>query len=152
MTEETKRLLDEFDFYVGIDLASEKHQACVVNRSGRVVGELAFEHSGVGLIDFIRSLDKLTGGMVTQVAIVVETPRGPIVECVLERGYSVFSIIRSSLTGFATATLWLVQKTIDETPLYWPTLSGRICRYSGEYNRKARQGSACESSPGLRMI
>ena len=46
-------LIGDFDFYVGTDLAVEKHQACVVNRTGRVVGELAFEHSGTGLIDFI---------------------------------------------------------------------------------------------------
>ena len=28
-------LTDDFDFYVGIDLAAEKHQACVVNRTGK---------------------------------------------------------------------------------------------------------------------
>src|SRR4051794_5672954 len=31
-------LVDGFDFYVGIDLAVEKHQVCVVNRTGKVVG------------------------------------------------------------------------------------------------------------------
>ena len=39
-----QRLIDDLDFYVGIDLAAEKHRACVVNRSGKVVGELGFEH------------------------------------------------------------------------------------------------------------
>ena len=85
-------MIGDFDFYVGIDLAAEKHQACVVNRTGKVVGELAFEHSGTGLIDFIHSLEKLSGSLATRVGIVLETPRGPVVECVLERGYSVFSI------------------------------------------------------------
>jgi transposase len=93
-------LIDDLDFYVGIDLAAEKHQACVVNRTGKVVGELAFEHSGAGLIDFIRWLEKLTGPMATRVGVVLETPRGPIVECVLERGYSVFSINPKQLDRF----------------------------------------------------
>src|SRR3954452_24010993 len=67
-------LIDDFDFYVGIDLAFEKHQACVINRTGKVVGELAFEHSGAGLIDFIHSLEKLSGSLTTRVGIVLETP------------------------------------------------------------------------------
>lgn len=100
ITEETKALRDDFDFFVGIDLAAQKHQACVVNRSGKVVGELAFEHSGAGLTAFIRSLDKLTGAMVDRVAIAAETPRGLIVECVLERGYSAFSINPKQLDRF----------------------------------------------------
>jgi hypothetical protein len=29
----------EFAFYVGIDLAAEKHQACLVNSDGKVVAE-----------------------------------------------------------------------------------------------------------------
>jgi hypothetical protein len=116
-TEDTK-LMDDFDFYVGIDLAAQKHQACVVNRTGKVVGELAFEHSGAGLTEFIRLLDKLTGAMVERVAIAAETPRGPIVESVLERRYSVFSINPKQLDRFRDLTRWRVRKTIDETPLY----------------------------------
>jgi transposase len=72
----------------------------VVNRTGKVVGELAFEHSGAGLTEFIRSLDKLTGDMVDRVAIAAETPRGLVVECVLERRYSVFSINPKQLDRF----------------------------------------------------
>ena len=93
-------LIDDFDFYVGIDLAVEKHQACVVDRTGKVVEELAFEHSGAGLIDFIHSLEKLSGSLATRVGIVLETPRGPVVECALERGYSVFSINPKQLDRF----------------------------------------------------
>jgi transposase len=52
------------------------------------------------LTAFIRSLDKLTGAMVDRVAIAAETPRGLIIECVLERGYSVFSINPKQLDRF----------------------------------------------------
>lgn len=101
ITEEIKALADDFDFYVGIDLAAAKHQACIVNRTGKVVGELAFDHSATGLTDFIRSLDKLAAGAtVDRVAIGAETPRGLIVESLLERGYSVFSINPKQLDRF----------------------------------------------------
>src|SRR4051794_12246933 len=80
-----------------IDLAVEKHQVCVVNRTGKVVGELAFEHSGAGLIDFIHWLEELSGSLTTRIGIVLETPRGPVVECVLEHGYSVFSILQEQV-------------------------------------------------------
>jgi transposase len=94
-------LADEFDFYVGIDLAATKHRACVVDRTGKVIGELAFEHSGPGLTDFIQSLDKLTGNIsVDHIAIAAETPRGLVVESVLERGYLVFSINPKQLDRF----------------------------------------------------
>jgi transposase len=99
--EESKALADDFDFYVGIDLASAKHQVCVVNRTGKVVGELAFEHSGPGLTAFTRWLDKLNGGAtVGHVAIAAEMPRGLIVESIMERGYSVFSINPKQLDRF----------------------------------------------------
>jgi len=79
-------LVDELEFYVGIDLATEKHQACLVNRSGKIVGEIAFEHSGSGLMDFLRFLEKTTNVPAARVGLALETPRGPVMECVLERG------------------------------------------------------------------
>ena len=93
-------MIDDFDFYVGIDWPSrEAPGVCRKSHRGKVIGELAFEHSGAGLIDFIHSL-KLNGSLATRVGIVLETPRGPVVECVLERGYSVFSINPKQLDRF----------------------------------------------------
>ena len=101
ITEEAKWLADDFAFYVGINLATAKHQVCVVNRAGKVIGELAFEHSGPGLTAFTRWLDKLTGvATVDHVAIAAETPRGLIVESIMERGYPVFSINPKQLDRF----------------------------------------------------
>jgi hypothetical protein len=94
-------LAQDFCFYVGIDLAAAKHHACVVNCAGKMIGEPAFEHSGEGLTNFFRALDKLTGGAsVDRVAIVAETPRGLVVESILERGYSIFSVNPKQLDRF----------------------------------------------------
>lgn len=93
-------LVHEFEFYVGIDLATEKHQACLVNREGKVVAEFAFEHSGSGLMGFIRFLEKTTSVPAARVGIALEAPRGPVIECVLERGYAVFSLNPMQLDRF----------------------------------------------------
>jgi Transposase len=58
------------------------------------------EHSGSGLIDFIRFLEKTTGVPGARVGLALETPRGPVSECVLERGYAVFSLHPMPLDRF----------------------------------------------------
>jgi len=91
---------NELEFFIGIDLAAEKHQACLIDIRGKVLGELTFEHSGSGVHEFIRSIEKRCGGGPDRVGIALETPRGPIVEYVLERGYEVFSINPKQLDRF----------------------------------------------------
>jgi transposase len=85
-------LNNTFQFYIGIDLGSDKHQVCLISRAGQTLAETVFEHSGSGLADFVHWLEKTTGVPAAQVGIALETPHGPVVECVLERGYAVFSI------------------------------------------------------------
>ena len=36
-------------WFVGVDWGSQKHQVCVIDAGGEVVGERAFEHGGLGL-------------------------------------------------------------------------------------------------------
>jgi transposase len=97
---ETKYLNNAFQFYIGIDLGSDKHQVCLISRAGQTLAETVFEHSGSGLADFVHWLEKTTGVPAAQVGIALETPHGPVVECVLERGYAVFSINPKQLDRF----------------------------------------------------
>ena len=43
MTSETRR------WFAGVDWGSEKHQVCLLDAAGKVVGERAFAHDGAGL-------------------------------------------------------------------------------------------------------
>ena len=43
MTGETKR------WFAGVDWGSERHQVCLLDGAGAVVGERAFAHGGAGL-------------------------------------------------------------------------------------------------------
>src|SRR4051812_26824755 len=51
-------------------------------------------------MEFIRFIEKTTGVPASQVGMALETPRGPVVECVLERDYAVFSINPKQLDRF----------------------------------------------------
>jgi hypothetical protein len=68
--------MNELDIFVGIDLAAEKHQACLIDKRGKIIGVLTFEHSGSGVHEFVRLLEKLRSGLPDQVGIALETPRG----------------------------------------------------------------------------
>ena len=66
-------------WFAGIDWGSEKHQACLLDLQGAIIGEREFSHSGVGLAelgDWILSI----AGAASAVAVAIEVPHGPIVD------------------------------------------------------------------------
>jgi transposase len=89
---------DGFQLFVGVDWASEEHEVCVVDPSGRKVGARAFKHSGDGLADLCAWL--LEMGDPGAIAIAIEVPHGAVVETLLERGFAVFSINPKQLDRF----------------------------------------------------
>ena len=85
MAEET------FAWFVGVDWGSEKHQACLLDAQGSILGEREFSHSGKGLselADWILSI----AGVASAVAVAVEVPHGPVVDVLLDRGFVVHAI------------------------------------------------------------
>jgi transposase len=84
--------MDEFRLYAGVDWATEAHQVCVVDASGKRLLERSFEHSAPGLAALADTLAKLGGGEPGRVAVSIETPRGAVVETLLERGFAVHAI------------------------------------------------------------
>src|SRR5215468_12189763 len=85
MAEET------FVWFAGVDWGSEKHQACIVDQQGTVVGERNFSHSGAGLTelgDWLLSI----AGTANAVAVAIEVPHGPVVDSLIDRGFAVYTI------------------------------------------------------------
>src|SRR5918998_483016 len=78
-------------WFAGVDWGSQKHQACVLDAAGKVVGERAFPHGGAGLA-------ALCGWLVSMaddpgsVAVAIEVPHGPVVDALLDRGFAVHAI------------------------------------------------------------
>ena len=87
-------------WFVGVDWGSQKHQACVLDAAGKVLGERAFEHGGVGLSEMADWLLSFAASETGEVGVAIETPRGPVVESLMERGFAVHSINPKQLDRF----------------------------------------------------
>ena len=89
-----------YDWFVGIDWGSEKHQVCVLDRDRRRVGERVVDHDGASLAQLATWLWTLAGGQPQRVAVAIEVPRGAIVEGLVERGFHLFAINPKQLARF----------------------------------------------------
>jgi transposase len=86
--------------FVGIDWGEEFSQVCVMDHAGRVLKERSVKHSGEALERLFEELTEIAGGRSELMALAIETPRGAIVEGLLERGFEVFSINPKQLDRF----------------------------------------------------
>jgi hypothetical protein len=85
MTQETLR------WFAGVDWGSERHQACLVDAQGNIVGEREFPHSGAGLAELCDWLLSIAGEA-NAVAVAIEVPHGPVVDSLVDRGFVVHAI------------------------------------------------------------
>ena len=90
----------DYRIYVGIDWATQAHQACVLDGAGQILAERSFEHAGNAIAAFAQWLNELAGGDPEQVAIAIEVPRGAVVETLVERGFQVYAINPKQLDRF----------------------------------------------------
>ena len=90
----------ELRWFAGVDWGSQKHQACVLDAAGEVLGEREFEHGGAGLLAMATWLLSFTTGRADEVGVAVETPSGPVVESLLEHDFAVHSINPKQLDRF----------------------------------------------------
>ena len=95
-----RRLDLKLEWFAGIDWGSQTHQACVLDGAGKVLGERAFEHGGAGLSQMANWLLSFAAGDAGAVGVAIETPRGPVVESLMEHGFAVHSINPKQLDRF----------------------------------------------------
>lgn len=91
---------NDFQYFVGIDWGSEKHRVCLLDGAGRMVEQRWVEHSGDSLAELVDWLRRQTVESPSVVAAAIETPRGAVVETLLEHGFAVFSINPKQLDRF----------------------------------------------------
>ena len=84
--------MQPLEFFAGVDWSSKEHQVCVLDLEGKVCGQRGFAHCGKGLHEMIDWIVNTTGAPAQKVGVVIETPRGPVVESLLGRGFVVHSI------------------------------------------------------------
>ena len=78
-------------WFAGVDWGSERHQVCLLDAAGQVVGERAFRHGGAGLAALCDWLVSVAGEP-GRVAVAIEVPHGPVVDALLDRGFAVHAI------------------------------------------------------------
>jgi hypothetical protein len=78
-------------WFAGIDWGSDRHQACVLDAQGNIIGERGFVHSGAGLAELGDWLLSVAGAADT-VAVGIEVPHGPVVDTLVDRGFVVHAI------------------------------------------------------------
>ena len=78
-------------WFAGVDWGSERHQVCLLDAAGQVVGERAFRHGGAGLAALCDWLVSMAGDP-GSVAVAIEVPHGPVVDALLDRGFAVHVI------------------------------------------------------------
>jgi transposase len=90
----------EYTFWVGIDWATEAHQVCVIDGDRNVLAEVVVEHQGEAIAKFADDLIAKAGGAPASIAVAIETPRGAILETLMDRGIAVFAINPKQLDRF----------------------------------------------------
>jgi transposase len=78
-------------WFAGVDWGSERHQVCLLDAAGQVVGEREFRHGGAGLAALCDWLVSAAGEP-GRVAVAIEVPHGPVVDALLDRGFAVHAI------------------------------------------------------------
>jgi transposase len=93
-------MTEDIEWFVGFDWASQTHVACLLDRNGRTVAERKVKHGGTELAEFCDWLIAETGAPAARIGVAIETPHGPVVEMLLERGFAVFAINPKQLDRF----------------------------------------------------
>lgn len=93
-------MINDIQWFVGIDWATQSHCVCLLDAEGRPVGQREFVHGGAGLTDLRGWLLEQTQAAPGQIAVAIETPHGPVVEMLLEHGFVVFAINPKQLDRF----------------------------------------------------
>ena len=93
-----------FEWFVGIDWAAEAHALCLVDARGQVRGERTVAHTAVAVQEAVLWLCAQTGTEPDAITVGIETPRGVLVDTLIELGFCVYALIPSSWIGSATAS------------------------------------------------
>ena len=93
--------MSEQRWRAGVDWASESHHVFLTDGAGRKAGEKIFKHSGEGLAEMAAWLVSASGApSSSQIYVAIETPHGPVVETLIERGFTLHAINPKQMDRF----------------------------------------------------
>jgi len=92
--------VDEFTWYLGIDWGGEEHHLCLLDARGQVCGEQRVAHTAPAIYEALHWICERTGATPADIAVGLETPRGVLVDTLLEQGWRVFALNPKQLDRF----------------------------------------------------
>jgi transposase len=95
-----ERVSDTFAWYLGIDWGSEEHHLCLLDSTGQVCGTRPVAHTAPAIHEALQWVRARTGEPLTEIAVGIETPRGALVDTLLEQGWWVFALNPKQLDRF----------------------------------------------------
>jgi transposase len=91
---------DEFEWFVGIDWGSEAHAVCLLDATGRIRGTRPVPHTAGGIHEAVHWVREQTGAAPAGIAVGIETPRGVLVDTLIEQGFPVWAVNPKQLDRF----------------------------------------------------
>lgn len=89
-----------YELLVGVDWGTQVHQVCVATPEGAVVEECGVEHNAKVIQAFLDRLLRRVRGHAERIAVAIETPRGALVETLVERELHVYALNPKQLDRF----------------------------------------------------
>jgi transposase len=93
-------MADEVEWFLGIDWGSEVHALCLLDLTGRIRGTRTVAHTAVAVHEAVQWVREQTGAAPGAIAVGIETPRGALVDAIIEHGFPVFAVNPKQLDRF----------------------------------------------------
>ena len=93
-------MADEFEWFLGIDWGSEVHALCLLDATGRIRGTRTVAHTAVAVHEAVHWVREQTGAAPAAIAVGIETPRGALVDTMIEQGFPVLALNPKQLDRF----------------------------------------------------
>ena len=84
--------MSAYAWTVGVDWGGAQHHVTVLDSAGEVHGTRRVAHSAAAIAEAVRWILDVTAREPEAVAVAIETPRGVLVDSLLEQGFAVFAI------------------------------------------------------------
>jgi Transposase len=89
-----------FAWTAGSDWGGAAHHLWLMDARGEMRGRRVVDHTAAAVSDAMTWMRQVTGVPVDQIAVAIETPRGVLVDTLIEQGFAVFAINPKQLERF----------------------------------------------------
>lgn len=89
-----------FAWTLGIDWGGAAHHLWLIDADGEMRGRRVVDHTAPAVHDAVLWIQQLTGAAADQIAVAIETPRGVLVDTLIEQGFAVYAINPKQLDRF----------------------------------------------------